>query len=441
MSDGGPPASRWPVRRLKYAVAVNPPGRIASGDGDLPVSFVPMEAVGEYGGLDLATSKLASEIGSGYTRFQDGDVLVAKITPCFENGKGAIACDLVNGAGFGTTELHVLRPGPGVDAGYLFYLTISIPFRDTGKAAMYGAGGQKRVPTEFVRDFAWPFPPLNDQRKITTYLNRKTVAIDAIIRKKSRLIDVLHERVRTVTHHAVNGGPDCVATCTMSDAESPRPIPSGWKVMQLHRVGRFVGGTGFPHEYQGREDEALPFFKVEDTNHPENGVYLTRATNTISESDARQLRVKPVNPGAILFPKVGAALLGNKRRIVIRRSVFDNNMMALIPHHVSTKFLYYWFTTIDLGRFSNPGPVPSINESQVREISLPLPSESEQVEVAASLDELTTIVETAINRLRRQIDRLREYRQTLISAAVTGKLDVRASAATRAQRGEPALTA
>ena len=96
--------------------------------------------------------------------FRDGDMLVAKITPCFENGKGAVARGLANGVSFGTTELHVLRPKPDLDRRFLFYVSISVTFRRLGEAGMYGAGGQKRVTTAFISDLRTPLPPLAEQR-------------------------------------------------------------------------------------------------------------------------------------------------------------------------------------------------------------------------------------------------------------------------------------
>lgn len=94
------------------------------------------------------------------------NVVVAKITPCFENGKGALIRGTLNGIGFGTTELHVLSPGSEIDARYLYYITANDRFRRLGEAAMFGVAGQKRVPEDFVRDYRVPVPPLAQQRAI-----------------------------------------------------------------------------------------------------------------------------------------------------------------------------------------------------------------------------------------------------------------------------------
>ena len=149
----------WDATRLRFRVRVNPSARELDLAEDARVSFVPMDAIGEFGGLTLDQERAIDEVGNGYTYFADGDVIVAKITPCFENGKGALAADLTNGIAFGTTELHVLRPTNSLNSRYLFYLTISEPYRKWGEASMYGAGGQKRVPELFIKDLVVPVPP------------------------------------------------------------------------------------------------------------------------------------------------------------------------------------------------------------------------------------------------------------------------------------------
>ena len=201
----------WEARRLRYVISTNPSkAELGSLPSEMDVSFVPMEAVGEYGGLRLDQSRSLDSIREGYTYFRDGDVVVAKITPCFENGKGAVAERLLNGAGFGTTELHVLRPKPGLDAHFLFYVTLSDRFRKRGEAEMYGAGGQKRVPEEFVREFRHPIPPLPTQRVIAAFLDRETAKIDTLIAKKKRLLALLEEKRTALITQAVTKGLDPV---------------------------------------------------------------------------------------------------------------------------------------------------------------------------------------------------------------------------------------
>ncbi len=179
-SDGAPVG--WQKKRLRFALQVNPSkGEIRLKETD-EVSFVPMDAVGEYGGIRLSEEKELSEIGSGYTYFRDEDVVVAKITPCFENGKGALAEGLKNKTAFGTTELHVLRADQTqLDPRFLFYLTTCSLFRKLGESEMYGAGGQKRVPESFIKDFRAVLPSVLEQETIVRFLDHKTAQIDKLI--------------------------------------------------------------------------------------------------------------------------------------------------------------------------------------------------------------------------------------------------------------------
>ncbi len=112
-----------------------------------------MEDVSEAGALTRRSDRIRGELGNGYTQFQEGDVLIAKITPCFENGKGALALNLTNRVGFGTTEFHVVRPHEAADADYIHQITLTSSFRLAGERQMTGSAGQRRVPPEFIEDF------------------------------------------------------------------------------------------------------------------------------------------------------------------------------------------------------------------------------------------------------------------------------------------------
>lgn len=208
----------WEVKRLRFVAELNPSKTEISDLGrDTLVSFLPMGAIGDDGSLNLEQEKEIREVETGYTFFRDGDVTVAKITPCFENGKGAVMKGLLNGVGFGTTELIVARPKQGeTTANYLHWLFISTPFRKIGESYMYGAGGQKRVPDDFVRDFPSPFPPLHEQHAITAFLDCETGKIDALIQAVvgqgfgqtvdgKSLVGLLKERRSALISAAVTG--------------------------------------------------------------------------------------------------------------------------------------------------------------------------------------------------------------------------------------------
>lgn len=196
----------WEVKRLRFCITSNPTkSEIKDLNDDYLVSFVPMEAVNEYGGMDLSQTKLLEEVTGGYTYFKENDVVVAKITPCFENGKGSIAKGLVNGVGFGTTELHVLRGEEDMDEEYLFYLTISYPFRKNGEAIMVGAGGHKRISEDYIKNYRLGVPGIQEQKDIARHIDKELTQIDRMVDVSQQAIAKYEEYRASVITAAVTG--------------------------------------------------------------------------------------------------------------------------------------------------------------------------------------------------------------------------------------------
>ena len=200
-------------------------------------------------------------------------------------------------------------------------------------------------------------------------------------------------------------------------------VPKHWEIRRLGVYGNFIAGSGFPHNEQGQKSGDYPFYKVSDTNLEGNSVYLLKAANYVTKEVAKKLRAKIAPAGGIMFPKVGAALLGNKRRVLTRESITDNNTIVFIPYSGVSKYWYYWLSELDFGQIANPGPVPSINEAQLREFPSICPPEEEQKQIAAFLDRETTKTDTLIDKQEQLITLLREKRQAIISHAVTRGLN------------------
>jgi len=164
--------SAWPIRELGDVVEINPrlPKGIAASQ---EVSFVPMAAVDEiHGAIADRQVRAFGSVSKGFPTFADGDVLFAKITPCMENGKAAIASNLVNGIGAGSTEFYVLRPSQDVLPEYVFHFVRRSSFREVCKANFTGSAGQQRVPRSYLERVVLPLPPLDDQRRIVGLLDR-----------------------------------------------------------------------------------------------------------------------------------------------------------------------------------------------------------------------------------------------------------------------------
>ncbi len=161
-----------------------------------------------------------------------------------------------------------------------------------------------------------------------------------------------------------------------------------WHQVEMGKVAEVVSGYGFPRECQGLTDEEFPFFKVGDMNLPGNEKYMTSITNTISGATLKKLKAKPFPKGTIIFPKIGAAIATNKKRVLMQPSVVDNNVMGLIPKpHINPWYLYYWMLQFDLRSVSNIGPVPSMRKTEVERVIIPLPPLSEQRRIVEILDQ------------------------------------------------------
>ncbi len=144
--------------------------RLGSG---MVVSFVPMPAVTERGEIDATITKEYDEVKTGFTYFAENDVLFAKITPCMENGKGAVAKGLHNGIGFGSTEFHVLRPISGKANPYwLYILTAFSQFRKDAANNMTGSAGQRRVPSSFLENYCVSVPPIELQEQFAAFVEQ-----------------------------------------------------------------------------------------------------------------------------------------------------------------------------------------------------------------------------------------------------------------------------
>ena len=162
----------WALASLTDVCELNP-GKPKSDalKANTQVTFVPMAAVDADSGIIKSPSvREYASVSKGFTSFQEHDVIMAKITPCMENGKAAIARNLVSGFGFGSTEFHVFRANDATLPEYIFYFIRQEAFRRVAEVNMTGSVGQKRVPGDFLREVDVPLPPLNEQRRIIAKL-------------------------------------------------------------------------------------------------------------------------------------------------------------------------------------------------------------------------------------------------------------------------------
>lgn len=425
----------WELQRLRRVAQLNPSKReVGEVARDAEVSFIPMEAVGEDGSLQLDRTRPIADVETGYTYFREGDVAFAKITPCFENGKGAIMRGLVEGFGFGTTELTVLRPDPAKTTPEFLYRWISsTAFRGPAEGAMYGAGGQKRVPDEFVREFLAAFPPLPEQAAIATFLDRETAKIDALVEEQKRLIDLLKEKRQAVISHAVTKGLNPDAPMRDSGIEWLGKVPKHWNIVRLKRELSFLtsGSRGWADHYS---DSGSLFIRIGN---------LTRDTTKLDISDIQRVAVPAGSEGERTIVREGDLLFSITAFLGSVAVAPPGLEEAYVSQHVALARLKpgglmpEWVGNVTLSEVGKTylatqgygGTKIQLSLSDVAMLPVPSPPLEEQADILQFLERETLKLERLSQEARRAIDLLQERRRALISVAVTGKIDVRSCAA------------
>ena len=417
----------WEVRRLRRSCVFDPSKSELRGvPANTEVSFLPMEAIGENGELNLQETRRIEDVYQGYTYFRNGDVVVAKITPCFENGKGALCEGLINAVGFGTTELHVLRPKLDMVSRFIFYLSISPPFRELGRASMYGAAGQQRVSGDFVRNFQTPLPSLFEQRAIAAFLDRETARIDALVAKKERLVELLREKRSALISHAVTKGLDPTARMKDSGVEWLGEIPEGWDIFQLRRViATFV-------DYRGRTPEKTQSgIRLVTARNIKNGrVDFSLSEEFILEEDYGAWMVRGL-------PDIGDVLVTTEAPLGEVAQIEDVSV-ALAQRIILLKadkermlndYLKYYLTSCwgsgEMWSRATGSTAIGIKAYHLKEIAVVVPPLRDQRAISDYLDRETARINVLVVKVQEAIERLKEYRTALISAAVTGKIDAK----------------
>jgi len=197
----------WEVMPLKRICKIN--ASISNtikemADTDI-VTFLPMENVSTTGDIDCSIKKPLSTVRTGFSSFAKDDVVVAKITPCFENGKGACLDNLDTDIGFGTTEFINLRPSDRILPQYLYMITMTQPFRKLGEEIMTGSAGQKRISADYIKNFTIGIPDINEQEQILAEIEHRLKKIDNLLRIEKENIDILQELRTRVISDVISG--------------------------------------------------------------------------------------------------------------------------------------------------------------------------------------------------------------------------------------------
>jgi type I restriction enzyme, S subunit len=403
---------------------------------DLPVSFVPMAAVdGERGIIAVPEVRPLSQVRKGYKSFADGDVIFARITPCMENGKAAIACGLTSGLGFGSTEFHVMRPINGNLAEWLFYFVRREDFRNQAKANFTGTAGQLRVPDGFIRNASIPIAPPDEQRRIVEKIERLLAQSHTAREALDRIPPLLKKFRQAVLAAAFRGelaerDPNDEHASVLNKSDSQHPhisnLPDPWRWIQLGNLLTFVGSGITPKG--GKKvyrSSGVPFIRSQ--NVYSSGLQLDDVAYVSPELHEEMSRTH-LQAGDVLLNITGASI---GRSTVVPPSLgpanVNQHVCILRPSRLADAEYLSWFLNSPLGQDQIMGLQSGVtrqglNYSQIRSIVMPLAPVAEQRHIVAKVRALfaqADAIERAVEHARRRAEKVD---QAILARAFRGEL-------------------
>ncbi|WP_130891274.1 restriction endonuclease subunit S [Fusobacterium ulcerans] len=472
----------WEWVKLGNVSEINPKKKVLNIDENEKISFLPMKSISDVTGRILNIEyESYSKLKKGYTQFLENDILFAKITPCMENGKCAIAKNLKNGIGYGTTEFHVLRTTYALNNKFLYNFLRQERFRQEAKYNMTGSVGFRRVPVEFLKRYIFPLPPLEEQKRIVEKLdsmfekinkakeliqevkenieNRKESILNKAFRgeltaewRKNNQTEDAIELLKSINEEKIkNWEQACIEAeksgkkkpskpkieeienIIISKEEEPYEIPKNWKWVRLENVtSKITDGT---HKTPTYIDDGVPFISVKNIKN--NKIYFDDI-KYISQEEHKEL-YKRCNPekGDILITKSGTIGRTAEVKEEFEFSLFVS--VALIKNYkniILSKYLLYntndYMNKINIASDIKGGVIKNYHISDIKKQPIPLPPLKEQEEIVRILDEILE-KESKIKELIELEEAIELLEKSILDKAFRGELG------TQNKEDEPAI--
>lgn len=343
---------------------------------DTEVSFIPMTKVGEHGEFDASEIKNYSEVKKGFTNFQNGDILFAKITPCMENGKGAIAHNMKNGIGFGSTEFHVLRPDTDkITSEWLYYLTTWETFRKEAERNMTGSAGQKRVPKTFLENYVVNLPDIDTQKSENKILRK----VDDLIFLRKQQFAKLDELVKARFVEMFG---------------DPVSNPMGWKRVRFDSISENLDSKRVPVTESDRKEGVYPYYGASGIVDWINDYIFDEDILLVSEDGANLL----MRSTPIAFSVSGKSWVNNHAHVV------------RFHDFATQKFIEVYFSLIDISEYITGTAQPKLNQAKLNTMLFCWPPLSLQKQFAAFVERVDQQKQT----VQQSLDKLELMKKALM---------------------------
>lgn len=391
----------WQIKKLGELCRIKPPKKEARDqlNPDDFVSFVPMEDLGILTKNFIPKmERQLKEVSGSYTYFANNDVLLAKITPCFENGKIGIARNLKNGIGFGSSEYIVFRSQGELFPDYLYYYLVRDQFRQDGAKVMTGAVGHKRVPKDFIENQEIPFPPLPEQKRIVAILDDAFAAIDQAKENAEKNLD----NARGLFESYLQG----VFAKKGED----------WEEKTLGEIGK-PSMCKRILKHQTATTGEIPFYKI--------GTFGKTPNAFISKEIYDEFRIKYSFPkkGDILISASGT--IGRRVRYDGEPAFFQDSNIVWIDNdekQVLNDYLYVFYEFCDW-QPSKGATISRLYNSNLTSINIVFPkSLEEQKKLLKKIDAVSTETKKLEAIYQQKLNNLEELKKSILQKAFAGEL-------------------
>lgn len=410
----------WEIKRLKNVSDFNPQNDQSISNFS-EVGYLPMERL--KNGYMLPSVINVYNLTQGLTFFKENDIVMAKVTPCFENGNIAIAKNLINNCGFGSSELFIFRVR-NINRKYFFYLLQEEKIKEVCKSTMIGTGGLKRISPTFMRNLLLPIPTTLEQQSIATYLDQKCSEIDELITLQEEMITKLQSYKQSVITEAVTKGLDKNVPLKDSGIEWIGEIPEHWDITKIKNhynviLGKMVernndsstGGENYlcaaNIKWNGVDTEINKKMYFSDV---EKEKYL------LQYNDVLIMEGGMAGTTCLYKNEFSPCYVQNSVNVCRAKKDFNN------------KFLCYWmyvpYYNGYIDTICNKATIKHYTKEKVQNTPILIPPLSEQQSIANYLDQKCSEIDELISIKQQKIEKLKDYKKSLIFECVTGKRKV-----------------